>query len=111
VGKNLASMELVLIIASLFRRYDVALEDPDAKVGGRNSVPAFFCAYACWAVGDARGIFAEACSVSGWDQTAGLACLVACEGGPCLVAGLLHQLDIMMYNNLLTCSPCIPLQT
>lgn len=32
VGRNLASMELLIILASLMRRYDIVLEDADQKV-------------------------------------------------------------------------------
>jgi hypothetical protein len=32
VGRNLASMELLIIISSVFRRYDIVLEDPNKKV-------------------------------------------------------------------------------
>ena len=32
VGRNLASMELLIIIASIIRRYDFTLENPDHKV-------------------------------------------------------------------------------
>lgn len=32
VGRNLASLELLIIIASIMRRYDFVLENPDQKV-------------------------------------------------------------------------------
>ena len=32
VGRNLANMELLIIVASLFRRYHFVLEDPDKEV-------------------------------------------------------------------------------
>ena len=33
MGRNLANLELLVIIASVFRRYEFVLEDPDAEVG------------------------------------------------------------------------------
>lgn len=32
VGRNLASMELLIIIASIFHRYEFVVEDPDKPV-------------------------------------------------------------------------------
>lgn len=32
VGRNLASMELLIILASIMRRYDIVLEDPNLIV-------------------------------------------------------------------------------
>ena len=32
VGRNLASMELLIIVASIMRRYDIILESPDQEV-------------------------------------------------------------------------------
>ena len=32
MGRNLANMELLIIVASLFRRYHFVLEDPDKEV-------------------------------------------------------------------------------
>jgi benzoate 4-monooxygenase len=32
VGRNLASMELLIILSSVFRRYDIVLEHPEDKV-------------------------------------------------------------------------------
>jgi cytochrome P450 len=71
VGKNLANMELFLIMASLFRRYDFVLEDPDVKV----------CALASrthdallisFIVRNARGLLAQARTMPGWYQAAGV---------------------------------------
>ena len=33
VGRNLANLELLVIIASVFRRYEFVLEEPNAEVG------------------------------------------------------------------------------
>ena len=32
VGRNLANLELLVIVASIFRRYEFVLEDPTAEV-------------------------------------------------------------------------------
>lgn len=32
VGRNLASLELLIIVASIFRRYEFVLEEPDKRV-------------------------------------------------------------------------------
>lgn len=32
VGRNLASLELLIIISSVFRRFDIVLEHPDETV-------------------------------------------------------------------------------
>jgi len=42
VGRNLASMELLIIIASIMRRYDIILESPDQEVCLKIS-PRDFC--------------------------------------------------------------------
>jgi benzoate 4-monooxygenase len=34
VGRNLASMELLLIVSSVFRRYHIVLEEPEKEVSG-----------------------------------------------------------------------------
>ncbi len=65
VGRNLASLELQIIVSSILRRFDFVLEDPAAEVCG------LFFLYLCYlelmvvAVTDEGGFLEETVEVQG----------------------------------------------
>ena len=77
VGRNLASLELLVIVASIFRRYEFVLEDPEGEVRGAfhgrgylkidGALTSFLFPFRC-AAPDAGRLPAQAGGVQSWDE-------------------------------------------
>ena len=65
VGRNLASLELQIIVSSILRRFDFVLEDPDANVCGLFFFYLFYLELMVVAVTDEGGFLEEAVEVQG----------------------------------------------
>ena len=75
MGRNLAMMELLIIISTIFWRYEFVLENEDEEVSDRVSHSMTSYAYLLksnHAASDPRRLHTEAIRLSSWDEAKGM---------------------------------------